>query len=417
MITLITTSCTRVNGESVLFQPVLKAYPTCHSWLITTHISLGHLEWHWKSFTRQTDRTHEIIQTLSWQPSAPTQLLSAQQAELTNINDIYTLYKPIIIPAIKHLATDPSIDVNSNYNRHVRRSLLPFLGNALTWLTGTATTKDVNSIKKRVNQLIETYSMQQETIVHILSILNITWHVAQVNRQHISIVINRVDEMVQEVNNLYNLTTSLATSLSYYQLVLHIRSVLANLWDSLSYIKSVSMYIMDYNIAATTGTLSPHILPIADLKKMLSHIEVSLPTTMHLPVSSEDTLHFYRYLHTHVFITNWQIMLPIDVPIQDQTQQISIYRIFTLNTPNWNFTAHYKIDTKYLRITWDGTMAVEILDKQYSICKEVNGQFCSIYTPFQPLANPPFCITALYSKNATSICIVSYTEIYLYMVL
>ena len=48
-------------------------------------------------------------------------------------------------------------------------------------------------------------------------------------------------------------------------------------------------------------------------------------------------------------------------------------------------------------------MAVEILDKQYSTCKEANGQFCIIYTQFQPLANPPSCITALYSKNTASI--------------
>ena len=132
--------------------------------------------------------------------------------------------------------------------------------------------------------------MQQETIVHILSILNVTQYTAHVNRQHIIIAMNRVDEMVWDVNNLYNLTTSLATSLSYYQLVLHIRYVLANPWDSLSYIKSVSMHIMDYINAATTGTLLPHILPIANLKQMLYHIEESLPTTMHLPVSSEDTL-------------------------------------------------------------------------------------------------------------------------------
>ena len=59
---------------------------------------------------------------------------------------------------------------------------------------------------------------------------------------------DRVDEMVQDINNL---TTSLATSLSYYQLVLHIRYVLAKLQDSLSYIKSVSMHIMDYIDAAT----------------------------------------------------------------------------------------------------------------------------------------------------------------------
>ena len=167
---------------------------------------------------------------------------------------------------------------------------MPFLGNALSWLTGTATTKDVTSIKKRVKQLITAQTAQQETIVHIVSILNITRYTAQVNRQHINIVMDVVDKKVQDVNNLYNITTSLYTSLSYYQLVLHIRSVLANLWDFLSYIRTVSMHTMDYIDAATTRTLSPHILPIADLKQMLSHIKETLPTTMHLPVSSEDTL-------------------------------------------------------------------------------------------------------------------------------
>ena len=72
---------------------------------------------------------------------------------------------------------------------------------------------------------------------------------------------DRVDETVQDANNLYNITTSPATSLSYYQLVLHMRSVLANLWDLLSYIRRVTMHIMDDIDAATTGTLSPHILP------------------------------------------------------------------------------------------------------------------------------------------------------------
>ena len=160
---------------------------------------------------------------------------------------------------------------------------------------------------------------------------------------------------------------------------------------------------MDYMNAATTGTLSPHILLIADLKQMLSHIEESLPTTMHLPVSSEDTLHFYRYLHTHVFIANRQFLLLIYVPIQDWIQQISIYRIFAFDIPHGNFTACYEVDTKYLRITQDETMAVAILDKQYSTCKEANGQFCNIYTPFQPLANLSSCITTLCSKNSVSI--------------
>ena len=63
----------------------------------------------------------------------------------------------------------------------------------------------------------------------------------------------------------------------------------------------VAMHAMDYIDAATTGILSPHVLPLEDLWKMLTHIEEALPSTMHLPVSSEDTLHFYRYLHIHMF--------------------------------------------------------------------------------------------------------------------
>ena len=80
--------------------------------------------------------------------------------------------------------------------------LLPFLGNALSLLTGTATTKDVNSIKEHVNQLIEVQSTQEETLVHIVSILNATWYVAQVNKHSINILMDKVDETSHNVNNL-----------------------------------------------------------------------------------------------------------------------------------------------------------------------------------------------------------------------
>ena len=54
MIALINTI--QVNQESVLFHPVLKAYSTHHSWIITTHVSFGNLEMQRKMFTRQIER-------------------------------------------------------------------------------------------------------------------------------------------------------------------------------------------------------------------------------------------------------------------------------------------------------------------------------------------------------------------------
>ena len=190
---------------------------------------MGHLECHWMYFNRQLDKTCQLLLFLGNHPAVPTHLLSPLQVELTTINDMYNSCKSTIISAINLLNADPSFDGHVCSNAPHRRSLLLFLGNALRWLTGTATTKDVNSIKEHVHQLMETQSTQQETLVHIVSILNVTRYAVQVKRHSINVLMDKMDETSQDVNNLYNLTTSLATSLSYHQLVLYIRSVLANL--------------------------------------------------------------------------------------------------------------------------------------------------------------------------------------------
>ena len=99
---------------------------------------------------------------------------------------------------------------------------------------------------------------------------------------------------------------------------------------------------------------------------------------MHLPVSSEDTLHFCRYLHTHVLITDEQFLLLIDVPIKDHAQQLKIYQVFNLLIPHRNLSACYNIDTKYLGMIYDETKVVEISEQQFITCQQANGQFCSI---------------------------------------
>ena len=73
---------------------------------------------------------------------APPQLLSTLQVEFSNIEDIYNSGLTTITSAIKLLqSNEPWTHICC------RRSLLPFLGDALSWLTGTATTKDIHSIK------------------------------------------------------------------------------------------------------------------------------------------------------------------------------------------------------------------------------------------------------------------------------
>ena len=217
---LISVGAGRISNLSTSF---LQAYPTRHSWIITAHISLGNLECHWKLFNRQLTRTQQFLRSLDQHPSAPTQLLTTLQLELSNIQDIYKSSETTITSAINLL--------NSNQlqtNTQCKRSLLPFLGTALSWLTGMAT-KDICSIKSRINQLIATQTSQCNTLVHIISILNVTRYATQVNRHSINNLIDAIHTTTQDINNLYNLTTSLAASINFNQMILHIRSVFTNL--------------------------------------------------------------------------------------------------------------------------------------------------------------------------------------------
>ena len=214
-------------GESVIFQPVLQAYPTRHSWIVTAHISLENLECHWKLFNRQLTRT-QFLRSLDQHPSAPTQLLSALQLELSNIQDIYNSGETITSPIQLLQSNQPQTHI------HCRRSLLPFLGDAHSWLTGTATTKDIHSIKTRINQLISTQTSQHNTLVHIVSILNITRYATQINRHSINTLMDTVWTTSHDINNLYNLTTSLATVLTSTRWYYTSGQVFANLHDSLN---------------------------------------------------------------------------------------------------------------------------------------------------------------------------------------
>ena len=97
-------------GESVVFQPVLQAYPTRHSLIITAHISLGNLECHWKLFKRQLTRTQQFLRSLEQHPSASTQLLTTLQLKLSNIQDIYKSSKTTITSTVNLLNSKPTTD-------------------------------------------------------------------------------------------------------------------------------------------------------------------------------------------------------------------------------------------------------------------------------------------------------------------
>ena len=147
-------------------------------------------------------------------------------------------------------------------------------------------------IKQQVNFSIQEQSQKQETIVYIISILNVTRHATKVNRQKISKVMDALQKVNQDINILLNITDVLTQCLRYNQIYTYTCTIFAYLRDFLIYMKQVATLTMDYVDAATTNILLPDILPVKELRGMHRHIDSQLPSIMHLPLSLDNTLHF-----------------------------------------------------------------------------------------------------------------------------
>ena len=135
------------------------------------------------------------------------------------------------------------------------RSLLPFLGDAIKWLTGTATTQDTQKIKQHVNKLIQVQSKQQETLVHVISILNITRYGAQGSRQKLNEIVDGLQRSIEDLAKLFNITEVLRQCIRYQQMYIYMCTILSYLRDSLTYLRQVDIKIMDYVDAAITNIL------------------------------------------------------------------------------------------------------------------------------------------------------------------
>ena len=139
---------------------------------------------------------------------------------------------------------------------------------------------------------MQAQSKQQETLVHIISILNFTRYAAQVNRQKLNEIMDVLQRSNEDLDRLFNVTEVLTQHIRYQQMYIYKYTILAYLRASLTYLRQVAIHTMDYVDAVTTNVLFPDILSMEGLRNMLRNIESELPSMMHLPISLDNTLHF-----------------------------------------------------------------------------------------------------------------------------
>ena len=127
----------------------IESLPHTPFWIITVHVSLGNLEKQWRMFIKQMARTQQLLDSVQQKPLAPTHMISTLQVELINLDSIHTSYRPLILAATQLLKNKPSFYGVSTSKRCARRSIVPFLGDALSWLMGNSNKLRMSAVSRR----------------------------------------------------------------------------------------------------------------------------------------------------------------------------------------------------------------------------------------------------------------------------
>ena len=233
--------------ESVLFQPGLKAHPIWHSWIITAHISIGNLSKHLQMFNCQKALAQELLIKLQQQPFASNFVFNSLLWEFSNIGNIYSHMSPLFEQQNSYSGMKQSEINQWHPTTYDPNEVSPtFLRDVLHWQIGIATTKDTSEVMQWLHSLIQKQTLQQETLVHIIFILNITRCATQVNRQKINEVTDALQKANQDMNILLNVTDIVTQCLMCHQLYTYACIIFPYLRNCLTYMNQFATHMMDY---------------------------------------------------------------------------------------------------------------------------------------------------------------------------
>ena len=178
-------------------------------------------------------RTHQLLPSLLWKPAAPTQLLTGLNEGFGNLNSIYTFYQPLIQAATQLLQREPSFGGIPVSSKHMKRSLLPFLGDRTQLAHWHSNYKGCQCYQVK-DQAIDLHTTEPARD-HCSHDIDTQCH--QICHPSKQTIYQHFNGCNRKDTSGYNNPLQYHTfSVQQHQLSsnhLHIRSVLANLWDSL----------------------------------------------------------------------------------------------------------------------------------------------------------------------------------------
>ena len=402
--------CQQPQIESVIFQKHHSMYTTKSHWLITTihdFSSYPHSLKNIKSnldkvftdaismLTRLIDiaKTHQreylygpYIQLFKLTRNDVLHLYSLHSENNEDLNDLLTVLDPV------------------NYGR-TKRALLP-LGGFFKSLFGTASNKDVQKIKKAVQDLARRQNDQGALLSEALSLINITRVDVEDNRHAINDLVNATGylmEKTREIDDFRNEFNVLRTFvISHTELTLVVLELRDNINKFRSYLENLKLTLDTLGL----NKLTPSVISPTKLWDVLLNIHHVLPRNLQLPVDpTKDLFHYYKYFTCESFVVDHIFSTITMVPLLDASSKFNLYQLHNLAIPDMslNLSVSYVLENNFIAISESIQHFALLTNQDYYKCAINYNHYCSFENPLYLANHHQSCIMALYRKSKSEI--------------
>ena len=202
-------------------------------------------------------------------------------------------------------------------------------------LFGTASNKDVQKIKKAVQDLARRQNDQGVFLSEALSLINITRVDVEDNRHAINDLVNATDYSMQktrEIDDIRNEFNVLRTFvISHTELTLVVVELRDNINKFRSYLENLKLTLDTLGL----NKLTPSVISPTKLQDVLLNIQHVLPRNLQLPVDpTKDLFHYYKYLTCESFVVDHIFSTITMVPLLDASSKFNLYQWHNLAIPD-----------------------------------------------------------------------------------
>ena len=389
--------------QNVVFRKVSEVTTTRSRWSLTFVIDLNPYVTVMKTVEGNINNLLGVIQTVVENRAPGTNGL---------VNDFRGLNNELKTLRETYFGVNARLGEYHALHTRTRRSLVPFIGQAFSFLFGTVSEGDLGAIKQNLHILRNNQVELAHVVQESLSLINVSRARIAEDRQTLNLIVSDMgalnDQIVNVTQRLDNRIFQLETLLPMYlQLDSMVEEIKQSLQKALIYVEHLQLQLNMLSI----GKLSPSIISPLKLRDLLVDIQTRISAPLRLPGDPKaDLWHFYKTLTCTTIVEEDEILVVVPVPLLDSNDDFDVYRVHNLPIP-FNSSdgvmsgsvASYRLEAEAIAVNTQRTSFVLLTREELGGCSKASIGFCSIKSPVYPVSLNSFCITALFMKNTETI--------------